>query len=61
MIKSGCITVNGKIVNKASCEVVTDDIIESSEQEIYVGRGALKIEKATETFGLDFSGKPVLI
>lgn len=60
MIKSGCITVNGKTVKKASCEVGTDDIIESSEQEIYVGRGALKIEKATECFGLDFTGKTCL-
>ncbi|MCM1314102.1 MAG: TlyA family RNA methyltransferase [Prevotella sp.] len=60
MIKSGCITINGKSVSKASCEVGTDDIIESSEQEIYVGRGALKIEKATETFGLDFTGKTCL-
>lgn len=60
MIKSGCITVNGKAINKASCEVETDDIIESSEKEIYVGRGALKIEKATEFFGLDFSGKTCL-
>lgn len=60
MIKSGSITVNSKPVKKASCEVGTEDIIESSEKEIYVGRGALKIEKATETFGLDFSGKTCL-
>lgn len=57
MIKSGNITVNGKSVNKASYEVGADDIIESSEQELYVGRGALKIEKATAEFGIDFSGK----
>lgn len=60
MIKSGCVTVNGKPVKKASFEVGTGDIIESSEQEIYVGRGALKIQKATEFFGLDFSGKVCL-
>lgn len=57
MIKSGCVTVNGKLLNKASAEVSAEDIIESSGQEIYVGRGAFKIEKATETFGLDFTGK----
>ncbi|MDE6092196.1 MAG: TlyA family RNA methyltransferase, partial [Ruminococcus sp.] len=34
--------------------------IESSEQELYVGRGALKIEKAMAEFGLDFSGKVCL-
>lgn len=60
MIKSGSISVNGKSVNKASCTVSEDDIIESSEQELYVGRGALKIEKAKEVFGLDFSGKTCL-
>lgn len=57
MIKSGCVTVNGKVMNKAAADVGAEDIIESSGQEIYVGRGALKIEKATETFGLDFNGK----
>lgn len=57
MIKSGSISVNGNTVNKASAEVSENDLIESSEQELYVGRGALKIEKATKVFGLDFSGK----
>ncbi len=57
MIKSGSISVNGRCVNKASAEVSENDLIESSEQELYVGRGALKIEKAKEVFGLDFSGK----
>lgn len=60
MIKSGCVTVNGKVMKKASCEVESDDIIDSSAQEIYVGRGALKIQKATEFFGLDFNGKTCL-
>lgn len=60
MIKSGNVSVNGKSVNKASFEVCVDDNIESSEQELYVGRGALKIERAAEIFGLDFSGKTCL-
>lgn len=60
MIKSGSVSVNGKSVKKASYEVSADDNIESSEQELYVGRGALKIEKAKEVFGLDFSGKTCL-
>ncbi|MDE6502195.1 MAG: TlyA family RNA methyltransferase [Ruminococcus sp.] len=60
MIKSGNISVNGKTVNKVSTEVSVNDLIESAEQELYVGRGALKIEKATEVFGLDFSGKNCL-
>lgn len=60
MIKSGSVSVNGRVVKKASSEVSENDVIESTEQELYVGRGALKIEKATETFGLDFSGKTCL-
>ncbi|MDE6664906.1 MAG: TlyA family RNA methyltransferase [Ruminococcus sp.] len=60
MIKSGSIMVNSVIIRKVSAEVSGNDIIESSEQELYVGRGALKIEKATTEFGLDFSGKVCL-
>lgn len=46
MIKSGNVTVNGITAKKPSDEVSSADNIESSEQEIYVGRGALKLEKA---------------
>ncbi|MCM1506842.1 MAG: TlyA family RNA methyltransferase [Ruminococcus flavefaciens] len=60
MIKSGNITVNGRAVNKVSYEVKPEDIIESSAKELYVGRGALKIEKAKEEFEIDFSGKTCL-
>ena len=57
MIISGSIKVNGAIAKKASAEVTELDIIESSEEELYVGRGALKLEKAANEFGLDFTGK----
>lgn len=60
MIKSGAVTVNGKAAKKASDEVAPEDSIASSEQEIYVGRGALKLEKAAAVFGIDFSGKRCL-
>ena len=60
MIKSGAVTVNGRAAKKASDEVTPDDVIESSEQELYVGRGALKLEKAAKTFGLGFSGRVCL-
>ncbi|MDE7226168.1 MAG: TlyA family RNA methyltransferase, partial [Ruminococcus sp.] len=56
MIKSGAVTVNGISAKKPSLEVSADDILESSEKEKYVGRGALKLERATEYFGLVFSG-----
>lgn len=60
MIKAGAVTVNGRTAKKASDEVAPADVIESSEQEIYVGRGALKLEKAAQAFGLDFTGKVCL-
>lgn len=57
MIISGSITVNGTIAKKASAEISETDKVESSEQEIYVGRGALKLEKAAQEFDLDFTDK----
>ena len=43
MIQAGSISVNGSSITKASAEVSPDDVIESSEEELYVGRGALKL------------------
>ena len=57
MIQSGSVSVNGKTVTKASAEVSADDELISSEEEKYVGRGALKLEKAADEFGIDFTGK----
>lgn len=57
MIKSGSVTVNGKKATKPSAEAAAEDIIESCEEELYVGRGALKLEKAAKEFSLDFTGK----
>ena len=57
MIKNGSIKVNGITVKKPSQEVSENDLIESSEKEKYVGRGALKLEKAYTEFSLDFSGR----
>ncbi len=60
MVKNGSITVNGKVISKPSFEVCSDDDIASSESELYVGRGALKLEKAAKEFGLEFKGKVCL-
>lgn len=60
MIKSGAVSVNGITAEKASLEILPDDEIKSDEQEIYVGRGALKLEKAYGVFQLDFMGKSCL-
>ena len=60
MIAAGSVTVNGKTAKKASETVAESDVVESCEEEKYVGRGALKLEKAAEEFGLDFKGKVCL-
>lgn len=60
MIKQGAVSVNGKTARKASDEVSAQDVIESSVNELYVGRGALKLEKASKAFGLNFAGKVCL-
>lgn len=60
MIRSGNVTVNGIKAKKPSDEIEPDDKIESSEQELYVGRGALKLEKACKEFELDLQGKTCL-
>lgn len=57
MIKNGNVIVNGKKISKPSFVVSENDILESYEDEIYVGRGALKLEKAANDFSIDFSGK----
>jgi 23S rRNA (cytidine1920-2'-O)/16S rRNA (cytidine1409-2'-O)-methyltransferase len=56
IIDHGDVTVNGMVVKKAS-ELIdpTANIQVTSEQ--YVGRGALKLEKALEEFEVETSGK----
>ncbi len=60
MIAAGNVTVNGITAKQASDNVNENDDIRSCEQEKYVGRGALKLEKAAEEFGLDLTGKVCL-
>ena len=60
MIAAGAVTVNGRPVKKASAQVSDEDQILSAEQELYVGRGALKLEGAAKAFGLDFTGMTCL-
>ncbi|HRR76085.1 MAG TPA: TlyA family RNA methyltransferase [Ruminococcus sp.] len=60
MIRSGNVTVNGKKASKPSDDVLPEDEICSSEEELYVGRGALKLEKAIDEFSIVLSGKKCL-
>ena len=61
MIKSGGVRVNGAVITKPSAVISEGDEIEILEADIqYVGRGALKLEKAAEEFDLSFDGKVCL-
>lgn len=59
LLMSGQIFIDGKRVDKAGTLVDEGAEIEVKERFPYVSRGALKIEKAYEEFGLDFEGKVV--
>lgn len=57
MIKSGNVTVNGKIVTKASADVSEADKVEITGGELpYVGRGGLKLETAINAFKIRLDG-----
>lgn len=58
MIRSGGVKVNGAVITKPSAVISEGDEIEILEADIqYVGRGALKLEKAADEFELSFEGK----
>lgn len=58
IIKSGQVSVNGKICSKPSEQFEDDsEIIILGETLKYVGRGGLKLEKAIELFSLDLAEK----
>ena len=59
-IKNGDVTVNGRIVVKPSENVCESDSVKVEDSIGFVGKGGLKLKKAVEYFGLDFSGKTVL-
>lgn len=59
-IRLGQIKVNGKVVTKNGTLVSETDEIVLAAGDQYVGRAALKLKSAAETFKLDFAGKTVL-
>ena len=59
LIKQGDVLCNGKEVSKPGLNVSDDDLIEIKQRFLYVSRGALKLVKAIEEFGLDFNGMTV--
>ena len=60
-IKAGQVRCNGSPAGKPSLTVQPGDHIEITGEPLrYVSRGGLKLEKAIQTFHLDFQGKRVL-
>ena len=61
LIESGCVTVDGKLLKKASEEISeAEHGVEVSNQLPYVGRGGLKLEGALDAFSLDVKGLSAL-
>lgn len=59
-IKRKQVYVNNKLIEKASFLVSENDNIELKSELKYVSRGALKLEKAMNTFHIDFKNKIML-
>ena len=58
IVLEGVVSVNGKIVNKASFDVEDGAIVTVGERENkYVSRGGLKLEGALKTFDIDVNGR----
>ena len=55
LIEQGDVLVNGKQATKPGLVVKEEDQVEISGRNLYVGRGAYKLEKALEEFELDFT------
>jgi len=57
-IKAGLVSVNGAVVDKPSALIAGDAKIEvGGDVHDYVSRGALKLESALQSFGIDPKGK----
>ena len=61
LIKNGAVTVNGKVIKKASENINETDVedvkIIFSDEDKYVSRGALKLVAALEKFNIPITGK----
>lgn len=55
-IEKGLVKLNGKIP-KPSSEITGNDVLEITEDLVYVSNGGYKLERAKVCFGLDFNGK----
>jgi len=59
LIMAGEIFVDGRLATKSGENIETESTIEPKEKFPYVSRGASKLEKAAQEFGVDFSNKVI--
>ena len=50
LVKTGCVSVDGKIADKTSLDVDEKNVIEIKKDDGYASQGAFKLEKAFEDF-----------
>lgn len=60
LIKEGYVFVDGNVVNKPSFETQSHENITINEHDSYVSRGAYKLIKGLDEFGVKVDGKTVL-
>lgn len=56
LITEGLVNVNGKPCKRPAADINDGDEVEVTSRCPYVGRGAYKLKKAAEVFGLNFAG-----
>lgn len=53
LISGNCVHINDKLVTKTSAKVTDNDVIRVDNNFPYVGRGAVKLEKAVKLFSIN--------
>ncbi len=59
-IRLGKVKVSGRVITKPGFLVLEDALVAVADEEQFVGRAALKLKSADETFRIDWKGKTVL-
>ena len=59
-IAAGCVSVNGRRLQKPSARIAAGDRIEAKPQHPWVSRGGIKLAHALDVFGVDPAGRPCL-
>ena len=60
LILSGAVRVQGEPATRPAQPITADAVLEVAQTDDYVSRGALKLQKALDHWGIDPSGKVVL-